>query len=198
MMKDYSLRRKRDDFLAWVERWCTERVSLDGVRHLLTRDREAKRFVEEVMPIYFYVKREYHDAVIEIELTGETGTPDAKVFRENGECLEGIEVASAFDTDDHLIRAKLAKGLRLSEWYTDLLSRSVPAYVEVIRKILEKKGIARHEENTTLLVMLNTDLIQEEEQFTAITGEVRKVVPPHRYRRLVLMDHGGRYFASLL
>lgn len=176
-------------------------VGLAKVDDLLTPNRETKRMKEEAIPVYFYARRFYQGQNVSIELTGEKGTPDAKVYDSHGRVIEGIEVTNAYqetEAKDFRLRQQLSKGLDLGDYLSQRLSLSPDKYIQKsVLRVLEAKVVTRHESNTSLVVLLNSDFAFDEMVTTDIRDAVVKTAPEHKFKRIVFFAPDGRLIAEL-
>ena len=201
MTDSYSKRRPLAEFLEWIEKWSQGMMGLAKIDALLNPDRETKRMKEEALPVYFYVRRFYQGQNVSVELTGVEDTPDAKVYDSDGRIIEGLEVTNAYqeiEAKDFRLRQKLSEGLDLGDYISQSLSLSLDKYIQKsVLRVLKAKEVARHESNTSLIVLLNTDFTLDEMATTAIRDEIANAVLDHKFKRIVFFAPNGGLIAEL-
>lgn len=194
---DFSKRRSRMEFNAWVEEWQTRMATLDGISDVLIRDRLNKRMYEEANPIYHYLRRVYGDGDVDIELPGDSGADDGRILSKDGKVLERLQVSVAVEFNDWITRKKLAnKGLDVADQFAR--RETLDDYRRTVNKIISKKLQLSYDKETTLLIPLSSNMVLElQERFDAIVDKLDPIPHGHRFSRIILMEEAGFFWRDI-
>ncbi len=191
---NYNQKRKKADFLDWIERWYADRLNLSRVVELNDRDRESKKMHEEAFVVYRYVMKQYRDRDIAVELNDGNQNYDAVVYDENGDLLEYLEVTCVPQKDDHKLRKELAE--RGSHSLITMLTHhpTLSSYALLVNETILKKLAKTYPPGTTLLVALSSEMIlDDDDKFNYVIFKIDSTASQSNFSNVVIIDEPGRH-----
>ncbi len=196
---NYNLKRKKAEFAEWANEWHRERLSLSGLNELNRRNHESKRMHEEAFVVFQYLKQFYHTRDISIELRDGSQNFDAIIYDEGDDLLEYLEVTCVPEENAHLFRRELAAQGQYSMETVLTHNPSLTDYADLVSEAIRKKLAKDYPVPTTLLVVLSSEMIVEEDaRFNLVTSRIDPSITAGMFSKIVILDVSGTHYQTIL